>query len=59
MGDIEVWCHTVANLATLTYDDKRIALDALGVQVRLWPKGHEPRFDMTAAIDVPIVFTSS
>jgi site-specific DNA recombinase len=33
------WCQTVAaNLDTLTYDEKRLALHALGVQVRVWTK---------------------
>jgi site-specific DNA recombinase len=31
------WCATVAtNLDTLDYDEKRLALEALGVQVRVW-----------------------
>ena len=34
------WCARVsANLEELTYDEKRLALEALGVQVRVWRKG--------------------
>jgi site-specific DNA recombinase len=51
MGDVAAWCRTVAaNLETLTYAEKRLALDALGVRVRLWRKGHEPRYEITANV---------
>lgn len=34
------YCRTVgANLDTLNYDERRLALDALGVEVRLWKHG--------------------
>lgn len=34
------WCERVSgNLDDLTYDEKRLALEALGVQVRVWRKG--------------------
>lgn len=49
------WCETVAaNLDTLTYEEKRVALDALGVEVRVWREGAAdadgnplPRWEMT------------
>ena len=49
------WCQTVAaNLDTLTYDEKRLALTALGVKVRVYKQGSVaadgtpyPRWDMT------------
>jgi site-specific DNA recombinase len=38
--DLAAWCQTVAtNLDTLTYDERRLALTALGVQVRVWQAG--------------------
>jgi site-specific DNA recombinase len=34
------WCRTVgANLDTLTYEEKRLALTALGVSVKVWREG--------------------
>ena len=36
MATLADWCQTVAaNLDTLIYDEKRLALNALGVQVRV------------------------
>ncbi len=38
--DLAAWCQTVAaNLDTLTYDERRLALTALGVKVRVWRSG--------------------
>lgn len=40
LHSLEVWAETVAaNLDTLTYDEKRLALDALGVRVRSYRIG--------------------
>lgn len=51
MGDITQWCRTVAgNLGTLSYQEKRLALDALGVQVQLWRVDHTPRYEIRASI---------
>ena len=45
------WCATVAaNLGDVTYAEKRLALEALGVQVQLWGANHEPRYAITARI---------
>jgi site-specific DNA recombinase len=45
------WCETVAaNLTGVTYQEKRDALLALGVQVRLYRSDHEPRYEITASI---------
>ena len=49
------WCSRVgANLNTLSYDERRMAIDALGVQVRAYRKGSldaagnpYPRWQMT------------
>jgi hypothetical protein len=44
----------------MTYADKRLALDALGVQAKVWRSDHEPRYEITASIplDAPHVFTA-
>ena len=38
------------NLEQATYQTKRLALDALGVTVRVWRKEHEPRFEIKGSI---------
>lgn len=49
LTQLEQWCRTVAtNLHRFTYDDKRLALDALQVQARVWKKDHTPRYDISA-----------
>jgi site-specific DNA recombinase len=51
LADVQAWCGTVAmRLGELTYEQKRLALDALGVRVRLWQRDHTPRYDFTASI---------
>jgi site-specific DNA recombinase len=55
------WCRTVvANLDTLRYDEKRLALHALGVHVRVWTKNARdeageplPRWDMQVRLLTP------
>ena len=51
LEDLAIWCRTVAaNLGNLTYEEKRLALTALQIKVKLYPEGHDPRFEITAAI---------
>ncbi len=48
---VQDWCHSLAaKLGRLTYQEKRIALDALNVQVRIFVKDHSPRYVITASI---------
>jgi site-specific DNA recombinase len=54
LQDLSIWCARVgANLDALSYDEKRLALAALGVQVRIWRQGttdeagESLRWDMT------------
>jgi site-specific DNA recombinase len=55
VGGLDVWCRTVAaNVDALTYDEKRLALDALGVQVRLYRSGHDPRYEVSASISLDV-----
>jgi site-specific DNA recombinase len=52
-NEIDLWCKNVAaNVRDLTYDRKRMALDALGVKVRVWGKDHEPRWQMQTNIHI-------
>jgi site-specific DNA recombinase len=54
-NDIEAWCHNVAaNVQDLTYDQKRTALEALGVKVRVWRGDHNPRWNIKAKIPILI-----
>ena len=53
LTDLEAWCRTVAtNVTELSYQEKRLALEALGVKVRLWPCSQNPRFEITMDIDI-------
>jgi site-specific DNA recombinase len=52
LDDLHAWLERVAqNLDALDYDGKRLALDALGVQVTLWDKTHEPRYEIVMHLD--------
>lgn len=54
------WCLTVAsNVDDLSWEQKRLALDALGFSVRLFAADHSPRFLVTAAIDPSLVTTTT
>lgn len=51
LADLEGWCRDVAaKVGTLDYAQRRLALDALGVSVKLYRRGHTPRFEITASI---------
>jgi hypothetical protein len=55
------WCATIGGkLDSLSYDKKRLALEALGVQVKIYRLGSVntvgdsyPRWELTMAPDVP------
>lgn len=50
LNDLATWCDRVAgNLPTLTYQEKRTVLDALGVSVVVYRADHEPRWEITMA----------
>jgi hypothetical protein len=51
LDDIARWCGTIAaNVDGLSYADKRLAFDALGVEARVWGVEHAPRWDVSASI---------
>ncbi|MBA2450305.1 MAG: recombinase family protein [Chloroflexi bacterium] len=62
LSDLETWCRTVAaNLGNLKHQQKRDALDALGVQVKVHPRGAPHRFviDANIPLDSFIVCSTS
>ena len=51
LADLESWCRGVAaRLGDLSYQQRRLALDALGVQIQVWKSDHTPRYAITASI---------
>jgi site-specific DNA recombinase len=52
------WTSVIGrNLDAMTWTERRLAMDALGVKVTVYPHGHEPRFVITA--DIPLELASS
>ena len=50
IADVRAWCNRVAkNIDRLTFAEKRDALVALDVRVKLWRADHEPRYEITAS----------
>ncbi len=51
LDSLEAWCMDVAaRLRGFTYQEKRLALDALGVAVRVYDTSHDPRYVIEAHI---------
>ena len=51
LGGIQAWCRAVAKrVDNLGYDDRRLALTALGVKVRIYRSGGEKRWEIEAQI---------
>jgi site-specific DNA recombinase len=54
------WCATVAaNIDELTWEQKRLALDALCISVTLFRADHDPRFVITATVDQQSTFSTT
>ncbi len=54
------WCHRVAtSIETLSYKEKRMALDALGFRVVLFRSDHTPRYIITADINPHLLSTAT
>ena len=50
LADLAEWCARVAgNLPTLTYAERRDAMLALGVSVKVWRSDHAPRWEIEMA----------
>ncbi len=53
LDDLESWCRLQArNLDALSYEGRRLALEALGVVARVWSTDHDPRYEITVRLDV-------
>lgn len=53
LADLQQWCKRVSTrLITLTYEQKRLALEALGVGIKVWKADHDPRYIITAHLDL-------
>ena len=51
LDELEAWCRNVAGkVGRLTWEQKRLALDALGVGAKVWHSNHDPHFEITAGI---------
>lgn len=53
LDSVEAWCRLVAvNLGELSYDERRMAVGALGVEARVWARHHDPRYQVTMHLGV-------
>ena len=53
LADLERWCRIQStNLGLLTYEQKRLALFALGAEVRVWSTDHDPRYEISIRLEV-------
>jgi site-specific DNA recombinase len=53
LDNLARWCTTVANrVDDLDWEQRRIALNALAFSVKVFPKNHDPRYVITADIDL-------
>jgi site-specific DNA recombinase len=60
LNDLDAWCRLQAhNLDTLSYEGRRLALEALGVVARVWSTDHDPRYDITLRLDALPAGTSA
>ncbi len=52
LDDLQAWRRDVSrNLSLLDYAGRRLALEALGVQVRVWATNHDPRYEIRMELD--------
>ena len=66
LNSITSWCQRVSkNIPTLTYQEKRLIMDALGLSVRVFRADHEPRWEirmaplpLEASEESPFVFSN-
>jgi site-specific DNA recombinase len=58
--DLEQWCQRVAErLNELSYKEKRMIFDVLGLRIEVFGNGHDPRYVITADIDPNLVSSTS
>jgi hypothetical protein len=52
LDDLNAWCRLLAyNLDTLSYEGRRLALEAFGVVARVWASDHDPRYEITLRLN--------
>ncbi len=52
LHDLQHWCRMQArSLDTLEYEQKRLALEAMNVEPRVWASGHDPRYSISLQLD--------
>jgi hypothetical protein len=50
---LDAWPRSVAaNPGDINYEERRLALRALGDEARVWHFDHDPRFDITMRLDL-------
>jgi site-specific DNA recombinase len=60
VDNLAKWCATVSNrVDTLTWQERRMALSALGVSATVYPHGHEPRYVIEAEINMQTVSSTT
>jgi hypothetical protein len=48
LENLDAWCrNAAANLRAITYEERRLALRALGVEARVWRPNHDPRVEIS------------
>jgi site-specific DNA recombinase len=53
VDNLATWCATVSDrVDTLTWQERRMALSALGVSATIYPHGHNPRYIIDADINL-------
>jgi hypothetical protein len=52
LENLDAWCRNVtANLRGITYEERRLALRAPGLEARVWRVDHDPRFEISMRLD--------
>jgi site-specific DNA recombinase len=60
LDNLARWCATVSDrVDDLSWDQRRVALTALNFSVAVYPKNHDPRYVITADIDVQTLSTTT
>jgi hypothetical protein len=51
LSDLQAWCaHMAASFGTLGYQERRDAVEGLGIQVKVWQRDHDPHWEISASV---------
>jgi site-specific DNA recombinase len=51
MNSLRDWCqHLAERVEQMTYEQKRLAIEGFGIEVRVYKKWHEPRYELRARL---------